>query len=636
MESDEKKLLTNAGYKLVCSNPREKLFFPQSSYFGDRYLCGGISGRSNSVSKASSAGPDTRRSTINSYMMATLSYRFYSLPMDLMKRTEYPSTGSRISGQHNHHYHHHHVHNNNNNNNTNSHHPENERVDPTTISKIPKDHKGYKNVFVVGVAFMFVYTAFVSLQSLQSTLNTDDGVGVVSLSCMYSATVFSCLIAPWVINKLKCKWTMVVAFVLFSCYFAANFYPKHFMLIPAGIILGLLTGPLWSAQATLVTTLGITYAQRNQNYDADAVVNKFMGIFYAFYQASQIWGNIITAAVLYSNDTLKATPDADMWLTTVSTANRSSSLLTTYATYSLHNPSPLSPSSHSSMSMSFPLLPTWKKCGSKFCGLLLADPGAEYRDYNPIIEGISDDSRHMLLGVYLICGIMGAIIMMALMDNEGQNKEEEICGCVSSRELCLATIKMLGDYRCQLLIPLVLFLGLQQGFLFGDFTKSYVQCTLGIYSIGLILITFGLVNAISSVVIGYIAKHIKRFAFITAAATFNAGILMVLSLWKPQPLDIPNFYVVAACLGLCDAIWQTQTFTLFGVLFMDRQEAAFASYRMFHATGCAIAFGYSYFFCVVTKVYILAVVMGVSLIAYGAIEIKLQLHRQNIKDIVAL
>lgn len=57
---------------------------------------------------------------------------------------------------------------------------------------------------------------------------------------------------------------------------------------------------------------------------------------------------------------------------------------------------------------------------------------------------------------------------------------------------------------------------------------------------------------------------------------------------------------------------------------------------MFHATGCAIAFGYSYFFCVVTKVYILAVVMGVSLIAYGAIEIKLQLHRQNIKDIVAL
>ena len=462
MEPDEKKLLTNAGYKLVCSNPREKFIFPQSSYFGDRYLCGGLSSRSNSVSKAYSAGPNTRRSTINSYMMSNLSYRFYSLPMDLMKRTEYPSTGSRISGQHNHH---HHVYNNNNINNPN---PQYHRGDPPTAPPpIPKDRTCYKNVFVIGFAFMFVYTAFMSLQSLQSSLNTDGGVGVVSLSCMYSSTVLSCLIAPWVINRLKCKWTMVVAFVLFSCYFAANFYPKHFMLIPAGIVLGLLAGPLWSAQATLVTTLGISYAHRTQNYDADAVINKFNGIFHAFYQASQIWGNIITAAVLFGNDTLKSTSETDIWLTTSSTTNRSS-LLTTYTTHTSHN----SPSSsHSSISLNFPLLPTWKRCGSKFCDLPLADPGAEYRDSNPIIEGISDDCRHMLLGVYLICSIMGAIIMMIFLDSEGQTKEEDTCGCVSSRELCMATIKMLSDYRCQLLIPLVFFLGLQQGFLFGDFTK---------------------------------------------------------------------------------------------------------------------------------------------------------------------
>lgn len=62
---------------------------------------------------------------------------------------------------------------------------------------------------------------------------------------------------------------------------------------------------------------------------------------------------------------------------------------------------------------------------------------------------------------------------------------------------------------------------------------------------------------------GCIAKHIKRFAFITAGATFNVGLLIVLWIWKPHPGDIPNFFVVAACLGLCDAIWQTQTYSTY-------------------------------------------------------------------------
>ena len=91
--------------------------------------------------------------------------------------------------------------------------------------------------------------------------------------------------------------------------------------------------------------------------------------------------------------------------------------------------------------------------------------------------------------------------------------------------------------------------------------QSYVSCTLGFQNIGPILICFGAASAVSSISIGYVARHIKRFAFIAAGATFNAGLLIVLALWQPKPHDIPNFYVVAGCLGLCDAIWQTQTYS---------------------------------------------------------------------------
>lgn len=93
--------------------------------------------------------------------------------------------------------------------------------------------------------------------------------------------------------------------------------------------------------------------------------------------------------------------------------------------------------------------------------------------------------------------------------------------------------------------------------------QAYIACTLGVSQIGPVMMCFGAVSSTSCILIGVCAsRHIKRFAFITAGATFNIGLLIVLWLWKPTQDDIPNFFVVAGCLGLCDAIWQTQTYSM--------------------------------------------------------------------------
>jgi predicted MFS family arabinose efflux permease len=73
------------------------------------------------------------------------------------------------------------------------------------------------------------------------------------------------------------------------------------------------------------------------------------------------------------------------------------------------------------------------------------------------------------------------------------------------------------------------------------------------------MITFGAITAASAFVIGYLVKHIKRIAIVISGAVFHASLILALYLWKPSIDDIPMFYVVAACLGLCDAIWQTQS-----------------------------------------------------------------------------
>ncbi len=75
---------------------------------------------------------------------------------------------------------------------------------------------------------------------------------------------------------------------------------------------------------------------------------------------------------------------------------------------------------------------------------------------------------------------------------------------------------------------------------------------------------------------------------------------------------------------------------LFGVLFAEKQEAAFSCYRMVQAIGLALAFGYSYVLCIETKLYIMGSFLLVGLLLYGVIEYRLHLTRKQVEGTVIL
>jgi hypothetical protein len=309
------------------------------------------------------------------------------------------------------------------------------------------ERKALKNVIVLGLSFMFVHTAFVSLLSLQSVMNPEGGIGVVSISCIYATTVISCLLAPLLINTISSKWTMIAAFILFTGYFAGNFYPKQFMLIPLGLILGMLGGPLMAAQMTYVTTVALTYAHHALIIDQETVVNKYMGIFCAFYRSSYIWGNLITTLVLSNNQTLR------------------------FDDHDTFDPS-------GNLTVSFPEqenVTIYRTCGASSCQVNSMTWPVENYDIsnNPYRyeTEIPDSTKYMLLSIYLGCGVMAAVILMALLDRNVGSKKINADLKITTKELFFSTIHMLKDSRCQLLVPLVLFVGLEQGFIFGDFTQ---------------------------------------------------------------------------------------------------------------------------------------------------------------------
>ena len=60
---------------------------------------------------------------------------------------------------------------------------------------------------------------------------------------------------------------------------------------------------------------------------------------------------------------------------------------------------------------------------------------------------------------------------------------------------------------------------------------------------------------------------------------------------------------------------------LYGYLFSDKPETAFAIYRIFESAGFIIAFSYSNYLCTSVKIYVTLSFLVVGMTLYGAVEI---------------
>uniref|UniRef100_A0A673XUG0 Protein unc-93 homolog A n=1 Tax=Salmo trutta TaxID=8032 RepID=A0A673XUG0_SALTR len=384
--------------------------------------------------------------------------------------------------------------------------------------------------------------------TLQSSLNTEEGVGVASASVQFASIILSSMfVAPLVIKYLGCKWTIVAAMGCNVVYTVGNFYPGWETLLPTSIILGLGESPLWSATSTYLTINGRIQAEKDKKKNQD-VINQYFGILFLLYQSSAVWGNLMSSIVFGQDSTSVNISESDLQF-----------------------------------------------CGVGSCGNISEAPGNSTRPPERLV--------HTLMGCYVGVGVLAMLLVAVFLDNIDRDMTLEFRG--NKEPFCstfLATFKQLNDRRQVFLIPVTAYIGLELGFLNGEYTKEYVTCALGLHFVGYVMICFGATSSLFSYAFGRLSQYSGR--------AFTC--ILALLFWKPHPDQLPVFFVFPALWGLADAVWQTQTNALYGVLFHDQKEAAFANYRLWEAVGYVIAFACSRFLCVNTKLYIL---MGVLLLS---------------------
>jgi len=152
-----------------------------------------------------------------------------------------------------------------------------------------------KNLILLGFAFMLDTTPIIGLARLQSSLHRVDGLGVIASSVLYGCLVLSSMFMPkLLISGVGLKWTMVMCYVGYILWIPANGYAMWATMIPASIIVGLCSAPLWASQLSYVTVVAGQYSKLSRE-SHDVVVTRFMGIFFMFFQ----FGNCLLVCFLF-------------------------------------------------------------------------------------------------------------------------------------------------------------------------------------------------------------------------------------------------------------------------------------------------------------------------------------------------
>ncbi|XP_031635699.1 uncharacterized protein LOC116348739 [Contarinia nasturtii] len=187
--------------------------------------------------------------------------------------------------------------------------------------------------------------------------------------------------------------------------------------------------------------------------------------------------------------------------------------------------------------------------------------------------------------------------------------------------------KMITD-TLLLASPMAYFIGTEQGYVLGGFTRAFVSCTLGAQMVAGTLVLMGGMQLIVSCTLSMLLRHVKRSAVLVAAFFFQSCLLLVLANWKPSQDDSALFYVIAAAWGACNGIWETLLFALITLTHINSIIQISSPLQAFRFLGMGLTFATHGYLCENLKILILFILLVISVIPYAMLEIRMEGQRK--------
>lgn len=220
---------------------------------------------------------------------------------------------------------------------------------------------------------------------------------------------------------------------------------------------------MWAAVSTYITQLAQVYS-KVVGKNTEAIIVRFFGFFFFALQTADGWGNFISSLILSGGD-----------------VNRTSE------------------------TEEFPIKQKVRQCGADFCSSAMDNR----------IKRPADSEIFLITSIYLICVALSVVLVAIFLDPLSRYGEKRHVSISNSdqpnlKRLLLATFTQMKRLNQQLLIIITIFVGMQQAFMAADFTQAFVTCALGVNMVGYVMVSFAVVNAISSMTFGFLMEYTGR------------------------------------------------------------------------------------------------------------------------------
>ncbi|XP_010543326.1 PREDICTED: UNC93-like protein 3 [Tarenaya hassleriana] len=158
------------------------------------------------------------------------------------------------------------------------------------------DRRSYtRDVHILSVSFLLIFLAYGASQNLQSTLNKE--LGTISLGILYLSFTFFSMVASFVVRLIGSKNSLVLGTTGYWLFVAANLKPSWLTMVPASLYLGFSASIIWVGQGTYLTSIARSHAKDHGLLEGP-VLGIFMGEFWAMFACHQLFGNLVTLALL--------------------------------------------------------------------------------------------------------------------------------------------------------------------------------------------------------------------------------------------------------------------------------------------------------------------------------------------------
>ncbi|KAF4398669.1 hypothetical protein G4B88_017095 [Cannabis sativa] len=193
---------------------------------------------------------------------------------------------------------------------------------------------------------------------------------------------------------------------------------------------------------------------------------------------------------------------------------------------------------------------------------------------------------------------LGTVLMCFLQKRDGKGEEVPESSSVSLydslKSLLKSVITPLLSARMLLIIPLMAYSGLQQAFVWAEFTEYIVTPALGVSGVGGSMAVYGAFDAICSLVAGRLTSGLKSITLIVSGGVFAHAIVFLWLLLKYSAtsgvLGVLYPLLMAALLGIGDGVLNTQLNALIGILFKHDTEGAFSQLKVWQSASIAVVF----------------------------------------------